>query len=63
MDPLEEAIEFLRHIDQFKVVIEEIRSLERNAVRDVGNSDDPYKTQRHAGEVSAYEQILAMIER
>lgn len=58
---LEAALTELKHRDEWKVVIEEIRSLREATLADLGPCKDPYEVMKLAGGTARLDELLAIL--
>lgn len=60
---LEASLEYLRHLDQFKMVVETIALDREKAVRDLGDCNTTQTTMRCAGKISGFTEVLDLLSR
>jgi hypothetical protein len=58
---LQEAIKKLNHLDEWKVVIDEIRALREATLADLGPCKDPYEVMKLAGGTARLDELLAIL--
>jgi len=55
------ALTELKHRDEWKVVIEEIRELREATLADLGPCKDPYEVMKLAGGTARLDELLAIL--
>lgn len=58
MPSLEDSLNYLRQLDQFRVVIESIRHQRDGAIEELGKAKDPYEVMKWSGVVRSLDDTL-----